>query len=189
MTNARCRERKGSEMFLKVIGYVKLIKLVLASAYFLQQEMLEHPTYSLCCSKTLGDRWGQWNRCHVSLELLILFNTMKYNRTAAGLTPRKSECHFHGAKDKSGAIDLVWCAQWKNTHGAFITQLRTSALTGVAQGVGLCPSNWKVTGLIPSLGHMPGLQARSLAGGVQEATNDVSLFLFPLPSPLYKINK
>ena len=44
-------------------------------------------------------------------------------------------------------------------------------------------------------GHMPGLQARSLVGGVQEATNQcfsfilmfLSLFFF-LPSPL-KINK
>ena len=40
--------------------------------------------------------------------------------------------------------------------------------------------NQKVAGLIPSLGHMPGLRARSPVGGVGKATHiDVSLSLFP----------
>ena len=32
------------------------------------------------------------------------------------------------------------------------------------------PANQRVTSLIPSLGHMPLLQARSPVGGAQEAT-------------------
>ena len=40
------------------------------------------------------------------------------------------------------------------------------ALAGVAQWIECQPANQKVTGLIPSLGPMPGLWARSLVGGV-----------------------
>ena len=34
MTNGHGKEKKGSEIFFKVIGYFKLIKLVLVSALF-----------------------------------------------------------------------------------------------------------------------------------------------------------
>ena len=44
------------------------------------------------------------------------------------------------------------------------------ALAGVVQWVEYRPAKQRVTGSIPSLGHMPGLQARSLVGGAQEAT-------------------
>lgn len=46
----------------------------------------------------------------------------------------------------------------------------------------------RVAGLIPSQGHLPGLEVQSLppAGGVQEATNRLSL---PPPSlPLSRLN-
>ena len=44
------------------------------------------------------------------------------------------------------------------------------ALASVAQWIECKPANQKVTGSIPS-GHVPGLWARSPAGGVQEATD------------------
>ena len=40
----------------------------------------------------------------------------------------------------------------------------------MAQWIECLPANHRVTGLIPSLGHMPGLRARFPVGGVQEAT-------------------
>ena len=44
------------------------------------------------------------------------------------------------------------------------------ALAGVAQWIERRSSNQRVTGSISSLGHMPGLQARSPVGGAQDAT-------------------
>ena len=44
------------------------------------------------------------------------------------------------------------------------------ALAGVAQWIEHQPANHWVTGLIPGLGHMFGLWARSPVGGTQEAT-------------------
>ena len=44
------------------------------------------------------------------------------------------------------------------------------ALVGVAQWIECQPANQRVDGSIPSLGHMPSLQARSPVGGVQKAT-------------------
>ena len=44
-------------------------------------------------------------------------------------------------------------------------ELKKSGLAGVAQWIELWPLNQKVTGSIPSVGHMPGLQARSPVGG------------------------
>ena len=41
------------------------------------------------------------------------------------------------------------------------------ALAGVAQWIECWPANQRVTGLIPSLGHIRGLQARSPVGGAQ----------------------
>ena len=43
-------------------------------------------------------------------------------------------------------------------------------LAGVAQWVECQPANQRVAGLIPSLGYMPGLQARFSVGGMQDAT-------------------
>ena len=43
-------------------------------------------------------------------------------------------------------------------------------LAGVAQWFECQPVNQRVASSIPSLGHIPGLQARSPAGGAQEAT-------------------
>ena len=40
---------------------------------------------------------------------------------------------------------------------------------GVAQWTECRPANQRVTGWIPSLGNMPGVQAMSPVGGVQEA--------------------
>ena len=45
-----------------------------------------------------------------------------------------------------------------------------TALTGVAQWIECQPENQRVAGSIPSLGHMPGLWARSTVGGAQQAT-------------------
>ena len=45
-----------------------------------------------------------------------------------------------------------------------------SALAGVAQWTECQPANQGVASLFPSLGHKPGLQARSPVGGMQEAT-------------------
>ena len=63
----------------------------------------------------------------------------------------------------------------------------------VAQLVGASSYTPKGCGLNPQSGHMPGLQARSPVGGVQEATDQcfslTSMFLslsFPLSSPLTK---
>ena len=44
------------------------------------------------------------------------------------------------------------------------------ALAGVAQWIECQPVNQRDTGWIPSLGHMPGLQARSPVWGTQQAT-------------------
>ena len=44
------------------------------------------------------------------------------------------------------------------------------ALSGVAQGIDCQPMNQRVAGLIPSLGHLPGLLAKSTVGGAREAT-------------------
>ena len=53
------------------------------------------------------------------------------------------------------------------------------------------PVNQRVAGSIPSLGHMPGLQARSPVEG-QVRGNHILMFLslsFSLPSLLQKVNK
>ena len=61
------------------------------------------------------------------------------------------------------------------------------ALAGVAQWIEHWPENQRVASLIPSLEHMPGLQARSPVGGVRETTTH-KCFSFFVPPPL-KINK
>ena len=63
------------------------------------------------------------------------------------------------------------------------------ALAGVAQWIECQPVNQKVTGSIPSLGHMPGLQARSPVGGAQEVTMNWCFFPFLSASPPLSKNK
>ena len=46
----------------------------------------------------------------------------------------------------------------------------TRALAGVAQWTECRPANHRVTGSIPSLGHMLGLRVRSPVGDAQKAT-------------------
>ena len=57
------------------------------------------------------------------------------------------------------------------------------ALAGVAQWIECQPENQRVTSWIPSVGHVPELQARSAAGGGREATTHGYFFpsLFSLP--------
>ena len=43
--------------------------------------------------------------------------------------------------------------------------MANEALVGIAQWIELGPKGQKVAGLIPSIGHMLGLQARSPVGG------------------------
>ena len=43
-------------------------------------------------------------------------------------------------------------------------------MADLAQWIEWQPANQRVTGLIPSLGNVPGLQARSPVGGTREAT-------------------
>ena len=47
-----------------------------------------------------------------------------------------------------------------------------SALAGVTQWIEHQPVNQRVASLIPSLGHMPGLQARPPEWGTQEANTN-----------------
>ena len=58
------------------------------------------------------------------------------------------------------------------------------ALASVALWIECWPVNQKVTGSIPSLGYVPGLQARSPVHERQPHTDvSLSLFLPPFPSP------
>ena len=62
-------------------------------------------------------------------------------------------------------------------------------LAGVAQWIKHQPVNQRVSGSIPSLGHMPGLQARSPVEGMREATTHSCFSHSLLPFPSLKINK
>ena len=82
---------------------------------------------------------------------------------------------------------------WENSFllrvGQFFVLLRPSALAGVAQWIEYQPINQRVTGSIPSLGRMPGLQVRSPVGTLERQPHiDVSLPLFLLPFLSLKIN-
>ena len=44
-------------------------------------------------------------------------------------------------------------------------RMTSEALASMAQWIECPPANQRVAGLIPSLGHMPGLQAKSPVGG------------------------
>ena len=65
-----------------------------------------------------------------------------------------------------------------------------AALAEVAQWTERWPENQRVAGSIPSLGHMPGLQAMSSVGVCKRQLHtDVSLPLFLPPFPSLIINK
>ena len=64
-------------------------------------------------------------------------------------------------------------------------QTQMGTLAGVAQWTEHQPAYQRVAGSIPSLGHMPGLWARSLVGGACERQPYIDVSL-PLPSPLKK---
>ena len=53
---------------------------------------------------------------------------------------------------------------------SFLNNYANTALAGVAQWIEWWPANQRVAYLIPSLGHMPGLQATSPVGGRQQET-------------------
>ena len=53
-------------------------------------------------------------------------------------------------------------------YSAFETE--GTAVAGVARWIECQPANQRVASSITQSGHMPGLQARSLVGGAQEAT-------------------
>ena len=52
----------------------------------------------------------------------------------------------------------------------FLSSRKEVALTGMAQWIECRPAKQRVISSIPTLGHMPGLQAKSPAGGAREAT-------------------
>ena len=59
-----------------------------------------------------------------------------------------------------------------------------SALAGVTQWIECQPVNQRVSGLIPSPGHVPGLWVRSPVGGARQATTHGRFSpSFSLPSP------
>ena len=72
-----------------------------------------------------------------------------------------------------------------------IKKAKNRALAGVAQWIECQPTNQRVTGSIPSLGHMLGVRAMSPAGGAHERQPhiEVSLPLFLPPFPSLEINK
>ena len=47
-----------------------------------------------------------------------------------------------------------------------LSKVQFKALAGVAQWIKRCSENQRVSGLIPSLGRMPGLRAKSPFGGM-----------------------
>ena len=67
------------------------------------------------------------------------------------------------------------------------SKMTSLTLAGVAQWIECRPANQRVAGSIPSLGHMPGLQARSPVGvHERQLYTDVSLPLCLPPFPLSK---
>ena len=71
---------------------------------------------------------------------------------------------------KTTVLDLVfvWLSLKKHVIANvfyFNALKKVSALACVAQWIECQPANQRVASSIPSLGHMPGLQARSLVGG------------------------
>ena len=80
---------------------------------------------------------------------------------------------------------IVWCCEDAGSFSLNWSILinTASTLAGVAQWIQCQSANQRVAGSIPSQGTT-GLQARSPAGGVWEATNWCFSTFFSLPSPL-----
>ena len=69
------------------------------------------------------------------------------------------------------ALKVVWSKVWYFSDCILSTgQEICFALAGVAQCIECRSAKQRVTGSIPSLGHMPGLWARFPVGRAQEAT-------------------
>ena len=71
----------------------------------------------------------------------------------------------------------------------FDIKLATAAMPGVAQWIEHQPANQEVIWFDSQLGHMPGLWARSLVGGMCEATFHSHILLslsVSFPSLLFK---
>ena len=70
------------------------------------------------------------------------------------------------------ATSVVWSQFISSNNTEPLRAIPFFALVGVVMWTEHWPVNQKVTGSIPSRsGHMPGLWARSLVGGLREATN------------------
>ena len=90
---------------------------------------------------------------------------------------------------------MIECHKWK-AHSVFhfldisFKKWTPIALAAVPQWIECRPANQRVAGLISSLGHMPGFQARSQVVGAWEAATHWCFFPPLSPSlPLSKINK
>ena len=70
---------------------------------------------------------------------------------------------------------------WIESKSSFSIKInKYLALAGMAQWIECQPADQGVDGLVPSLGHMPGLWARSLMGACDRQLHiDVSLPPFP----------
>ena len=75
----------------------------------------------------------------------------------------------------------------KNAMSDIKNTLEEVALAGVAQWIKCWPANQRVTGLISSLRHMPGLQSRSPVGGTQDTTTHC--YFSPSLSPSLPLSK
>ena len=65
---------------------------------------------------------------------------------------------------------LFYCCGLRKGRSRLVKKCWKTALAGVAQQIEHWPANQRVAVSIPSLGHMPGLQARSPVGSTGEAT-------------------
>ena len=63
--------------------------------------------------------------------------------------------HHHSSNTSWPTEHLVYIKNWLLC--TYIFKIFTTALAGVAQWIERHPANQRVTGLIPSVGHMPGL--------------------------------
>ena len=112
-----------------------------------------------------------------------------YSGLIVALCPQSyaDTCHFF----QSNPVFYNPCSQRLFLRqGIYKNKIFLSALADVAQWIECRLVNQRVLGLIPSLGHMPGLWAKYPVGGSERQPHiDVSLPLFLLPFPSLKINK
>ena len=110
-----------------------------------------------------------------------------------GHIQRSSLGYMPGLEKQSLSFWLVQprspASHWKQGVELASFKSKDFSLAGVAQWIECRPANQRITCSIPSLGHMPGLWARSLVGGARETTTHWCFSPF-LPSfPFLKINK